>query len=74
MTYWLLTAVSLLGVWLNIRKRAACFWIWIGTNASWAWADYTHGLPQQAALHLVYLGLAVYGAVAWARDRKETTT
>jgi len=68
--YWLASVASLVGVWLNIRKRAACFAIWTVTNAAWAWADFTHGLPQQGTLHLVYVGLAVYGLVEWNRRRE----
>jgi len=65
--FWGTSVASLLATWLNVRKHRASFVIWIGTNAVWAWADATHGLPQQAALHVVYLGLAVYGIVHWRR-------
>ena len=48
---------------LNLRP----FPIWMATNSIWAWADLSHGLPQQGVLHVVYLGLAVYGTWHWRR-------
>jgi nicotinamide riboside transporter PnuC len=63
--YWITAAVSLLGVWLNIRKHRSCFVLWIGSNASWCLADATHGLPEQASLHAVYVLLAIHGLMAW---------
>ena len=41
MTMWMLTAASLVGVVLNIKKNKACFAIWAVTNAAWAVIDYT---------------------------------
>ena len=64
---WLVAGASLLATWLNIRGRVACFWIWTGTNGAWAVADWRHGLPAQACLHGVYLGLAVWGLRRWSR-------
>ena len=65
--YWLTAAASLLGVWLNIHRHVACFWIWSVTNATWAVADYTHGLHAQAALQAVYFFLAIYGIRKWGQ-------
>lgn len=62
---WALAALSLLGVVLNIRKRRACFALWIVTNTSWAVVDYDRGLPAQAALFAVYAALAIWGWFAW---------
>ncbi len=64
---WALTALSLMGVILNIRKHRACFWIWTGTNASWAAIDWWAGLYAQAVLFAVYTGLAVWGLIAWSQ-------
>ncbi len=71
---WITAAASLLAVWINIQRHVACFWIWAITNATWAWADATHGLMPQAALQLVYLGLSVYGIAKWSRHDQETAT
>ena len=65
MLYWLTALAALIGVWLNIRRHVACFYLWAVTNAIWAVADYRHGLPQQAALQAVYFGLSLYGINRW---------
>lgn len=64
---WIVTAASLLGVLLNIRRDNRCWICWLFTNAAWAVADYQHGLPQQAALQAVYFALSIYGMIAWRR-------
>ncbi len=64
---WSITALALLGVWLNIHKYVACFWIWMFTNAAWAAVDWHAGIPAQAALHAIYFGLAIYGIRKWSR-------
>lgn len=62
---WLLTALSLVGVVLNIKKRKACFMVWAITNAAWAVIDFQAGLPAQSALFVVYFLLCLWGIVAW---------
>ncbi len=66
---WVAAVASLVGVWLNIRKHIACFWIWSVTNAVWVYVDLKHGIGAQAALQLAYFGLAVYGIAAWSRPK-----
>ena len=69
MLYGLTAAASLVAVWLNIRKNRACFAIWAATNAVWAYADFRHGLPAQAALQLCYFALSLHGLSSW-RERR----
>lgn len=71
MIYWLTSAAALVGVWLNIRRCPACFWIWLFTNSIWTYADFKHGLHAQAALQSVYVVLSFYGIWSWTGDRKE---
>ena len=68
--YWLTSIAALIGVWLNIKKHVACFWIWAATNAIWAYVDFIHGIPAQAALQVVYCALSIYGIRKWS-GRKE---
>ncbi len=70
---WITVAASLLGVWLNIQRHVACFWIWAASNVVWAFADVTHGLLPQAALQAVYFGLSIYGIVKWRKHDQETS-
>jgi nicotinamide riboside transporter PnuC len=62
---WAITALSIVGVVLNIRKRRTCFYIWAVTNASWAVIDYANGLHSQAFLFSIYFILAVWGIFSW---------
>ena len=70
MLEWLTVLASLTGVWLNIRKHVACFWIWGVTNAVWACIDFSHGITAQAVLQAVYCALAVYGIAQWTAQKK----
>ena len=67
--YWLTSLAALVGVWLNIQRRAACFVIWSFTNAVWVYADLTHGIYPQAALQFVYFLLSIYGIWKWSALR-----
>lgn len=62
---WLLTAVSIVGVVLNIKRMRSCFVVWGITNAAWALIDLYVGLYAQAVLFMVYFVLAVWGYMTW---------
>ena len=68
--YWILAALSLVGVVLNIHKRRAGFAVWMGTNAAWAVIDWQSGLYAQSALFVVYFVLAVWGWVRWRKQKE----
>ena len=67
---WILTALSLLGVVLNIKKQKSCFLIWGVTNAAWAIIDFRAGIPAQGLLFTVYFGLAIWGLIEWRRHER----
>jgi len=62
---WLLTALSLIGVVLNIYKKKACFIIWAFTNFTWMIIDFAKGIPEQGVLFAIYFILAIWGLVKW---------
>lgn len=62
---WTITALSLVGVLLNIYKRRECFWIWTATNFAWMCYDWHIGAHEQAVLFGVYFLLAVWGLKKW---------
>ena len=64
---WALTALSIIGVILNIKRIRAGFLLWCATNASWAIIDYRAGLYAQSALFVVYFVLAVVGFYQWGK-------
>lgn len=63
-----LTALSIVGVILNIRRIRACFYVWAVTNFCWMAVDFYREIYAQAALFLVYFALAIYGAFEWRRE------
>lgn len=64
---WTLTILSLIGVYLNIKKKRSCFYIWGVTNAGWMVIDIWKDIPAQAALFGVYFLLALWGMYEWRR-------
>ncbi len=64
---WGLAIASLVGVILNIYKMKSCFIIWAVTNLLWAAVDFYYGIYAQAALFMVYFGLAIFGMIKWSR-------
>jgi nicotinamide riboside transporter PnuC len=64
---WSVALLSIIGVILNIRRHRSCFYIWSFTNSSWVVVDLYHGVWSQAALCGVYVGLALWGIMAWRR-------
>ena len=67
---WLTAAVSLVGVFLNLQKKAACFYFFAASALAWMIADYAHGLPAQSFLQAIYLVLSIYGIWHWGvRER-----
>jgi nicotinamide mononucleotide transporter len=66
---WIVTAGSLAGTILNIKKKKVCFWIWLFTNSSWCVYDFWISNYPQAILFLVYTGLAVYGIYEWNKNK-----
>ncbi len=67
---WLLAGVSLVGILLNIKKRRACFVVWIFTNVIWMIVDWQAGLVAQSVVFMAYTGLAVWGLWEWRRKKK----
>lgn len=65
---WIVTAASLVGTVLNIKKNKACFIIWTVTNAFWAGYDFMIGAYAQAALFATYFCLALWGMWEWNRE------
>ena len=65
-----LTVLALVGVVLNIKRKRACFYVWLFTNASWAVVDFYKGIPAQGLLFTIYTALAVRGILEWKEEGK----
>ena len=63
----LATAICLAGTILNVKKMRLCFHLWAIGNIMWLAFDMKGGLYSRAALDIVQLALAMWGAVSWKR-------
>lgn len=68
---WILAAISVIGVVLNIYKVRACFMLWIFTNGFWTCYDLYKGVYPQAALFFVYFCLAIFGVLKWGKKEEQ---
>jgi nicotinamide mononucleotide transporter len=66
---WVVTAASLAGTILNIKKKRICFSIWLVTNSLWCAYDFHIGAYAQSSLFLIYVGLAIWGIIEWRKER-----
>ena len=64
---WLLTALSLAGTALNVKKRIACFYLWTVVNIAWVFVDFQQELYARSVLDGVHLAFAVWGIWDWTR-------
>ncbi len=71
---WVLAALSIAGVVLNIGKHRHCFLLWLVTSASWCVLDFQHGLPGQGIVQACYFCLSAWGWWRWKRDESHTDT
>ena len=68
---WVMTALSITGTILNIKKMKICFWMWAVTNAFWVFYDISKGAYPQAVIFIVYFGLAIWGIIEWSKHDKK---
>ena len=66
---WIISAVSLTGVVLNIKKKRVCFILWTFTNAFWCGYDIYKEAYPQAVLFFVYFLLAIWGIIEWRKNK-----
>lgn len=68
---WLASLLSVGGLFLNARKRCACWPVWLVSNALWAW--HTYRIQEWAALATwgVFSLFNLYGWWAWAHPGKD---
>ncbi len=65
---WVIAALSLIGVMLNIRKDKRCFIFFAIGNAGWIVIDMMIGLYAQVLLFSVLTVFSLYGYITWRRE------
>lgn len=68
---WVLVFLSLAGNVFVIKKNVLGQWIWATANLGWIMFDIYIGAYSQATLFLVYLGMCVWGIIAWTKENNE---
>ncbi len=71
---WALVILSLAGNIFVIKKNVLGQWLWAFSNVGWITYDLYIGAFSQAFLFTVYLGLCVWGIIAWTKDSKKMAT
>ena len=64
---WALTALSLVGTALNVKKRISCFYLWTVVNVAWVFVDFQQELYARSVLDGVHLAFAVWGIWDWTK-------
>lgn len=62
---WLATAIALGGVYLNNRRRRACFILWLASNAMTLAVHSYAGMWSLAVRDVAFFVLAVHGWRLW---------
>ena len=62
---WLVTALSLSGNVLNIKKKRSGFVVWVIANLLWLTYDIYSGLYSRASLEIVQTAFCVWGIIEW---------
>lgn len=63
----ILTIASLIGNYLNCRKKKICFILWIVCNIGWMCVDLNAGSYSRMLLNAVQIGFNIYGYKHWAK-------
>ncbi len=71
---WILVFLSLAGNVFVIKKNVAGQWLWAISNVGWIIFDLSIGAYSQAFLFLIYLGMCIWGIIAWSKTQSPETT
>ena len=66
---WVLAFISLLGNFLNAKKKISCFYLWGVGEIFWFMLDIKNGAYGRATLDLISLGMAMYGIHEWRNNK-----
>lgn len=64
---WFVTALSLWGAYLNLRKNPLGFILWAIADLAWFFYDISIEEYAQGFLFLIFFFLAVWGFLTWTR-------
>lgn len=65
---WVLVVLSLAGNVFVVKKNVIGQWLWACSNMGWVVFDLYIGAYSQAFLFMVYLGMCIWGIIAWSNE------
>lgn len=67
----ILTALCILGSYLNAKKLIVCFVVWTFCNIGWGIIDFVSGNYPRCVLDAVQLALSIYGLWEWRNQSQK---
>lgn len=64
------TVIAIVGVILNNHRLAACFYVWLVSNAISAGLHLNAGMYALAGRDVIFFGLAIHGLTVWTTKKK----
>lgn len=61
---------SIIGLYLNVKKRPACFVWWGFANLGWIFINLEKKIYSQAIWFVICFAFAVWGWIRWKKDDK----
>ena len=68
---WIFAFIAIIGVILNIRKKASGFIFYTISNIGWVIVNVKHEIYAQAFLFSVFTVLSIYGWFDWTFNKKK---
>lgn len=65
---WFVTAASLVGMFLNVRRSRWCWVVWFVADACWVAIDIMFELWPQAVLMIIYAQVNIWGYIRWSEQ------
>ena len=62
--------LSLLGVWLNAKKKISCWIVWLASNIGWAIYNYATHQIAPLILVIILFFANLFGLASWLKEAK----
>ena len=69
---WIFAFISIIGVILNIKKKASGFIFYTVSNIGWVIINIQHKIYAQAFLFVVFTIFSTYGWISWKFLKKDS--